>query len=116
MGSTLDDLMKKRAADRAAAYEACWDNGAGSHHPDFDPQAASGPGVLRAGRATEELYLAIVRDDVDGGCPPAGRRSEARAQRDARLGASKGARLLAPSSMPPPPLQWCMTRLRRART
>ena len=56
--------MKKRAAEAAAAYEAAWDSGAGSHHPDFDPDAAAA-GSPRATRPTEELYNAIVADDVD---------------------------------------------------
>lgn len=70
MGSTLDDLMRKRAQEKAAAYEAEWDNGRGSHHPDFDPYA-SVDAAQKASRATEELYLAIVRDDVAGGAPAA---------------------------------------------
>ena len=65
--------MRKRRAEAAAAYEACWDGGKGSHHPDFDPSAllaggassaASSPPPRRASRATEELYNAIVADDV----------------------------------------------------
>jgi len=60
----MDDIMKKRAAEAAAAYEATWDSGAGSHHPDFDPDAAAA-GSPRATRPTEELYNAIVADDVD---------------------------------------------------
>lgn len=56
--------MKKRAAEAAAAYDAAWDGGRGSHHPDFDPDTVSA-GAPRATRATEELYNAIVSDDVD---------------------------------------------------
>ncbi len=68
--------MRKRRAEAAAAYEACWDGGKGSHHPDFDPaalaEAEAGGGVpgggpppaRRASRPTEELYNAIVSDDV----------------------------------------------------
>ena len=57
--------MKKRAAEAAAAHEAAWDGGRGSHHPDFDPEAAA-DGALRADRATELMYNAIVADDIDG--------------------------------------------------
>lgn len=85
--------MRKRIAEAAAAYDACWDNGKGSHHPDYDPLSererenerananANANGISpssssppssssssslwkRADRATEELYAAIVADDV----------------------------------------------------
>ena len=59
--------MRKRRAEAAAAYEACWDGGQGSHHPDFDPAALLAGGTKpapRASRPTEELYNAIVADDV----------------------------------------------------
>ena len=74
--ATMEELMRKRRAEAAAAYEACWDGGKGSHHPDFDPaalaEAEAGGGVpgggpppaRRASRPTEELYNAIVSDDV----------------------------------------------------
>ncbi|KAI8470868.1 MAG: ankyrin repeat-containing domain protein [Monoraphidium minutum] len=63
MGSTMADLMARRQRERQDAYDAQWDGGRGSHHPDYDP-TASGPAVAKASRATEELYLAIVEDDV----------------------------------------------------
>lgn len=89
--------MRKRIAEAAAAYDACWDGGRGSHHPDYDPSSErerqrereeqeqensnnsndnnglsrksspspSSPSLWkRADRATEELYAAIVADDV----------------------------------------------------
>lgn len=72
--------MRKRRAEADAAYEACWDGGRGSHHPDFDPWAvvpaappptknassssASTIPAPRADRPTEQLYAAIVADDV----------------------------------------------------
>ena len=75
--------MRKRVAEAAAAYDACWDHGRGSHHPDDDPAASErgrelgeGGGApappsspfkspwKRADRVTEELYVAIVADDV----------------------------------------------------
>ena len=62
--NTMDDIMKKRAAEAAAAHEAAWDGGRGSHHPDFDPEAAV-DGAPRATRQTEILYNAIVADDID---------------------------------------------------
>lgn len=55
--------MKKRQKALDDAYEAQWDGGRGSHHPDYDPEA-SGEGVLKAGRETEELYNAIVKNDI----------------------------------------------------
>ena len=55
--------MKKRQKEAADAYEAMWDNGRGSHHPDYDP-TASGEDVVKASRATEELYNAIVKNDI----------------------------------------------------
>lgn len=36
--------MKKRQKEAEAAYEAQWDGGKGSHHPDFDPEAVSRQG------------------------------------------------------------------------
>ncbi len=55
--------MKKRQKEADDAYEAQWDGGKGSHHPDYDPYAF-GEDVVKASRATEELYNAIVTDDV----------------------------------------------------
>ena len=52
--------MKKRQAAIDEAYEAMWDGGKGSHHPDYQP-TASGPGVNKATRETEELMNAIVK-------------------------------------------------------
>jgi hypothetical protein len=37
-----------------------WDDGKGSHHPDYDP-TAKGPNVEKASRETEELLAAIVK-------------------------------------------------------
>ncbi len=53
-------LMKKRQAAIDEAYEAQWDGGRGSHHPDYDPQA-KGPNVVKATRETEELLNAIIK-------------------------------------------------------
>jgi hypothetical protein len=39
---------------------AQWDEGKGSHHPDYDPHA-KGNGVIKASRETEELLNAIVK-------------------------------------------------------
>ena len=55
--------MRKRQKEADDAYEAQWNGGKGSHHPDYDP-SVSGEGVVKATRATEELYNAIVKDDV----------------------------------------------------
>lgn len=53
--------MRKRQKERSDAYEAQWDNGAGSHHQDYDPDV---PGGTKASRDTEELYNAIVKNDI----------------------------------------------------
>ena len=42
------------------AYEAQWDGGKGSHHPDYNPRAM-GPHVTKSTRETEELLNAIVK-------------------------------------------------------
>ena len=55
--------MKKRQEVISAAYEAQWDGGKGSHHPDYRPYA-DGDGVVKASRETEELLLAIHKNDV----------------------------------------------------
>ncbi len=55
--------MKKRQKEADDAYEAMWDGGRGSHHPDYDPDAV-GEGVVKASRPTEELYNMIVKNDV----------------------------------------------------
>ena len=44
--------MKKRQKEVESAYEAQWDGGKGSHHPDYDPEAA-GEDVTKASRETE---------------------------------------------------------------
>lgn len=55
--------MRKRQKEKDDAYEAQWDNGKGSHHPDFDPYV-QGEHVVRGSRVTEELYNAIVQNDI----------------------------------------------------
>ena len=50
-------------AELEAKYEAMWDNGKGSHHPDYDPMA-SGDDVVKASRETEELLNAIIKNDI----------------------------------------------------
>ena len=55
--------MKKRQKEADDVYEAMWDGGRGSHHPDYDPDAV-GEGVVKASRPTEELYNMIVKNDV----------------------------------------------------
>lgn len=34
--------MQKRLKEKQEAYEAQWDGGRGSHHPDYDPSVAGG--------------------------------------------------------------------------
>lgn len=53
-------ILKKRQAAIDEAYEAQWDGGRGSHHPDYDPTAADGNAV-KATRETEELLNAIIK-------------------------------------------------------
>lgn len=55
--------MRKRLKEKADTYEAQWNGGKGSHHPDYVP-TVSGKDVVKASRATEELYNAIVQDDI----------------------------------------------------
>lgn len=55
--------MKKRQKEADDAYEAMWDGGRGSHHPDYDPTAA-GDDIVKGSRATDELYNAIVKNDI----------------------------------------------------
>ena len=55
--------MKKRQDAISAAYEAQWNGGKGSHHPDYRPNA-SGPDVVKASRETEELLMAIQKNDL----------------------------------------------------
>jgi len=59
----MEEIMKKRQKEADDAYEAQWDGGRGAHHPDYDPEAI-GDDVTKANRATEELYNAIVKNDV----------------------------------------------------
>lgn len=59
----MEDIMKKRQKEKDDAYDAEWDDGRGSHHPDYDPYAC-GEGVVQASRQTEELYNAIVMNDI----------------------------------------------------
>lgn len=55
--------MKKRQKEADEAYEKQWDNGRGSHHPDYDP-FTRGTDAVKASRETEELYNAIVVNDI----------------------------------------------------
>ena len=59
----MEEIMKKRQKEADDAYEAQWDNGRGSHHPDYDPYA-QGDNVVKASRETEECYNAIVKNDI----------------------------------------------------
>jgi len=55
--------MKKRQKEIEKNYEEQWNGGKGSHHPDYDPEAV-GADVKKASRETEELYNAIVKNDI----------------------------------------------------
>lgn len=41
--------MRKRREEAEKAYEAQWDGGKGSHHPDYDP-STFGEDVVKASR------------------------------------------------------------------
>ena len=79
----MEEIMRKRQKERDDAYEAQWDGGRGSHHPDYDPYAV-GEDVHKASRETEELYAAVVKNDIKAR-PPGSRRQEAPAQPGAAL-------------------------------
>jgi hypothetical protein len=63
MAAQIENIMKKRQKELDDQYESQWNNGYGAHHPDYDPEA-SGDDVVKASRETEELYNAIVANDV----------------------------------------------------
>ena len=63
MSSHMDEVMKKRQKEADDAYAEQWDDGRGSHHPDYDPYAY-GDDVVKASRETEECYNAIVKNDI----------------------------------------------------
>ncbi len=56
--------MQRRQKEAAEAYERAWDGGAGSFHADYDPDAAVLEDFAKATRETEELYNAVVKNDV----------------------------------------------------
>ena len=56
-------LSRDSQKDIEEAYEAQWDSGKGSHHPDYKPDAR-GKDVHKASRETEELLLALIKNDV----------------------------------------------------
>ena len=87
-------IMKKRQAAIDEAYEAQWDAGRGSHHPDYDPEAT---GAVKATRETEELLNAIIK--ARSRCaplPPA-------VAEGVRLGAPSHARRSSLTRLTPPP-------------
>ena len=56
--------MQRRQKEAAEAVEAQWAGGAGSFHADYDPEAMACQDYKKATRETEELYNAIVKNDV----------------------------------------------------
>ena len=56
--------MQRRQKEADAAIEAQWAGGAGSLHSDYDPDASACEDFVKATRETEELYNAIVRNNV----------------------------------------------------
>lgn len=55
--------MRKRQKELDDSYEAQWNGGLGSHHPDYDPEAY-GDDVVKGSRETEELLNAIIKNDL----------------------------------------------------
>ena len=73
MGSTMADLMRRRQAERQAAYDAQWDDGRGSHHPDFDPTAAGAKASrCAAAAAARAAAAALLRAAAAGALPRGG--------------------------------------------
>jgi len=56
----MEKVMLKRQTAIDEAYEAVYDGGKGSHHPDYQPDA-SGPGGGQATRETGGLRNAIIK-------------------------------------------------------
>ncbi|CAG9462767.1 unnamed protein product [Pedinophyceae sp. YPF-701] len=61
----IESVMQKRREARQKAYDEMWNDGKGSHHPDYDPYVF-GKDAVKASRATEELYNHIARGEVKG--------------------------------------------------
>jgi hypothetical protein len=60
----MEAIMQRRQKEAQEAYERMWDSGKGSFHPDYDPEACVLEDFVKASRETEELYNAIVKNDV----------------------------------------------------
>lgn len=61
MGSTMETLMQKRLKEKQDAYDAQWDNGNGSHHPEYDPTAAGGKVRFWTGAVAAAADTALLR-------------------------------------------------------
>lgn len=60
-----ENVLKRRQKELDEAYEEQWNSGLGSHHPDFNPAvSALVEESEKASRETEELFNAIVKNDV----------------------------------------------------
>jgi hypothetical protein len=55
--------MKKRQKEIERVYEEQWAGGKGSHHPDYDPEAA-GDDVVKASRETEVCLRKDSLEDI----------------------------------------------------
>lgn len=97
-------LTQLRQAAIDEAYEAQWDGGKGSHHPDYDPYA--GGGAHKATRETEELLNAVIKARSRG--------AGARGGVTARLPAS--GRVAEPPGLARTTCAWCTRRWKRAAT
>lgn len=63
--------MKKRQKEIEEKYEAQWDGGRGSHHPDYDPEAVrlcSGGSRSRGIPMGLSIALDKVHADLDSTC------------------------------------------------
>lgn len=60
---SLSDNKNNSQKDIEEAYELQWDSGKGSHHQDYKPES-KGKDVHKASRETEELLMALIKNDV----------------------------------------------------
>ena len=107
--------MQKRQRELEEKYEAMWDSGKGSHHPDFDPEA-KGEGVVKASRETEEVStcrragIDLRTDQKKASHGHHQERHQARVQGEGPCAASP-----APGLRPSPPARSALCRGERAR-
>ena len=57
---TMEEIMRKRREEAAAAYDAQWNDGRGSHHPDYDPLVIGD----KANKATRCVHIHARTDNL----------------------------------------------------